>query len=86
MDYVAANMDRFKIIFENKNLSKGLLFSLLLERGQSRPSEEILSFLKEFFFGTLQELRTADEIEEGELVRVSKLLIKYFNRLSVSEK
>jgi hypothetical protein len=45
-----------------------------------------VGLLKEFFFDTLKELSTSEEIEEGELIRVSKLLIKYFDKLSQSEK
>jgi hypothetical protein len=29
VDFVVQNINKFKVIFENKNLSKGLLFSLI---------------------------------------------------------
>jgi len=64
VDFVVQNMNKFKIIFDNKNLSKGLLFSLIFEKNRgSASSEEVLEFLKEFFFTTLKEIATAEEIE-----------------------
>lgn len=78
-------MIRFKAIFEKKNISKGLLFSLMFSRTKVRDvSEEMLVYLREFFLTTIEEISSADEVEEGELVRVSKLLIRYFDRLSTS--
>jgi hypothetical protein len=78
-------MIRFKAIFEKKNISKGLLFSLMFSRTKVRDvSEEMLGYLREFFLTTIEEISSADEVEEGELVRVSKLLIRYFDRLSTS--
>lgn len=47
VDFIVKNMKRFKIIFEKKNLSKGLLFSLIFEKSRANTSsEEVLSFLK----------------------------------------
>ena len=41
--------------------------------------------MKEFFSSSVKELTEADEVEENELIRFSKLLLKYFWKLSQGE-
>jgi hypothetical protein len=38
VEFVINNMDKFKVIFERKNISKGLLFSLIFEKINTRTS------------------------------------------------
>lgn len=54
-------MNSFKIIFEKKNISKGLFFSLLFSKSKQREvSPEVLTYLKEYFFETIKQIANAD--------------------------
>jgi hypothetical protein len=55
LEFISKNMVRFKILFTNKNISKGQLFSLIFTKTSGKEvSEEVVGYLKDFFFSTIK--------------------------------
>lgn len=75
---MTVNMKRFKIIFEKKNISKGVFFNLLFSKYNKDLSPELVGHLKTYFLDNIGAFSKADEVEDSEMVRFNKLLIKYF--------
>lgn len=85
LKFITANIKRFKVIFENKKITKGVFFSLLFDKYTKDPSPELVSYLKTFFLETVEALAAAQEADESELIRFSKLLIKFITHLSEAD-
>ena len=79
-------MKRFQILFTIKSISKGIFFSLLFTKNNNELSAESVSYLKNYLLDTVKEVASVDEIDEAELVRFNKLLIKYVELLSDGDK
>ena len=64
--FITKNMHRFKKIFEEKGISKGLFFSLIFEKNHSKDlSPEILLYLQKYFIETVEKCSNAVEVDEG---------------------
>jgi hypothetical protein len=81
LKFITANIKRFKVIFENKNITKGVFFSLLFDKYNKDPSPELVSYLKTFFLETVETLAAAQQADESELIRFNKLLVKFITHL-----
>lgn len=49
-------------------------------------SDQVLGYLKDYFLNEIDSIVKAKEVEDGEILRLSKLLIRYMARLTPGEK